>query len=810
MTWGTLVLRGLRFHWRAHLGVLLGATLATAILAGALAVGDSVRHSLREMALARLGGVDLAIHAPSRFFRAALAGDLAGQLKLPVAPALLLRGTAAAPRSGTRTGGVQVIGSDDRFWQLGGTPPPAPGSGERVVLNTRLAARLGIGVGEEVLLRVEKPGLLAREAPLSTVEETSVVLRLPVAAVLGDEQFGRFSLEANQIPPLNAFVPLAALQRAIALLGRANALLVGGADDRSVAPAEANRALWERWQLADAGLALRELFGRGLLELTTDQVFLEPTIVQAATGALPGAQGILTYFVNELRAGRRATPYSTVAALSISGFGFRVSDLGLGKEVSSARRVRNAQSGHPRPGVIRNPQFKDGDREVRDDEIVINSWLADDLAAGPGAEIRLSYFVVGPLRRLEQRSRRFRVRAVVPMSGLALDPGLMPDFPGVADTENCRDWEPGIPIDLERIRDRDEAYWDRYRGTPKAFVTLAAGQRMWNNRFGNLTAIRYPLPGGAGNADARLQAEACLRQAVNPASIGLYFQPVREQALAASSQALDFGQLFLGFSSFLLIAGLLLTALLFTLGMEQRAEEVGTLLALGFPLPRVRALFLLEGAALAMVASVAGTFLGALYTQGVVRGLGTVWRGAVAGSALRYHAEPATFATGAVAGFFAALLSIWLVARKQGRAPVRELLTGEAAIRNPQPLAHVGRCYRRPRHDRAGLGAAGDAGGRVLWGGRAAVDRRDPGVPVRAGTTGEGCRRAADPEVAGGAEQRAAAGAQPECHCTAGRRQLPRGGRGRQPARRQRGRGVSELRDRGLRILRREHAAGPP
>ena len=82
-----------------------------------------------------------------------------------------------------------------------------------------MLARLGVRVGDEVLLRVEKPSLLSRDAPLSTVEDGSVTLRLPVAAVAADRDFGRFSLEANQIPPLNAFVPLERLQRAIGMRG---------------------------------------------------------------------------------------------------------------------------------------------------------------------------------------------------------------------------------------------------------------------------------------------------------------------------------------------------------------------------------------------------------------------------------------------------------------------------------------------------------------------------------------------------------------------------------------------------------------
>ena len=43
---------------------------ATAVLTGALLVGDSVRGSLKHLALDRLGGIDYVLVTP-RFFRAA-------------------------------------------------------------------------------------------------------------------------------------------------------------------------------------------------------------------------------------------------------------------------------------------------------------------------------------------------------------------------------------------------------------------------------------------------------------------------------------------------------------------------------------------------------------------------------------------------------------------------------------------------------------------------------------------------------------------------------------------------------------------
>ncbi len=648
MTITTLLIRSLRFHWRAHLSVLLGATLASSILVGALAVGDSVRFSLRTMALARLGKLELALSGRERFFRAALADELSRELRAPVAPVIVLRGTAGGGPENVRVPRVQVVGADERFWHLA---PRAIKPPLGLAINQRLAQKLKLKPGDELLVRVDKPSLLSRDAPLSTVEDASVALRLPVSAVIGDDDFGRFSLEANQIPPFTVFVPLDLLQHRLAQQGRSNTLLVGGEGKRRPTLPAATSALIRNWQLADAGLELRELLnppaplpdsGRGetpaskQFELRTDRVFLDPPVSEAALKAVPGARGVLTYFVNELRVGARRTPYSTVAALP-----------------------------DPMNALIRSQRGE----ELRDNEIIINSWLAEDLQAHAGQALKLSYFVVGEQRKLEERTNTFRVRSVVGMAGAAADADLMPPIPGLSDKKNCREWEPGVPVKLERLRDKDQDYWAKHRGTPKAFITLRAGQRLWNNRFGNLTAVRYSADGVSKES-----VELCLKQALNPALIGLFFSPVRAQALAAAGSGMDFGLLFIGFSMFLIAAALLLTALLFAFSVERRTDEVGVLLALGFTSRRVQRIMLLEGVAVAALASLVGALLGVFYTRAVIHGLATVWRTAVVQSAIQYHSEPKTFGGGSLTAFAVAMISIWLVVRKQAQSPARELL----------------------------------------------------------------------------------------------------------------------------------------
>src|SRR5437660_9976961 len=438
MTLRTLIYRNLRFHARAHLGALLGATVGSAVLIGALVVGDSVRGSLRDMALARLGKVQLALPAKDHVFRAVLADELAhkGLIEGMVVPAIVLPATAGTPDDSARANRVQLLGVDDRFWLLSEEQPPfkAPSAGE-VILNRPLAAQLKVKAGDGIVMRVANPGRLSREAPISPQQDRSVSLRLKVAAVASDVELGRFSLQAGQVAPFNAFISLAALQEQLKLPGRAN-LLLATTDDDPWAAIQANIALRQTWKLADAELELRELPDIRALELRTTRVFLDPPAASAALKVGTHATEILTYFVNELRVGDRAVPYSMVTAM----------------------------------GAPAMPA------DLRDDEILINQWLADDLNAKPGDKLSLSYYVIELSRRLEERTNEFTVRAVVPLSGAAADRNLMPDFPGLEKAESTRDWDASLPIKLERIRPKDEEYWKKYRGTPKAFVSLAAGQ----------------------------------------------------------------------------------------------------------------------------------------------------------------------------------------------------------------------------------------------------------------------------------------------------------------------------------------------
>jgi putative ABC transport system permease protein len=708
MTSRTLIRRSLRFHWRSHLGVVIGAAIGSAALIGALIVGDSVKGSLRERALERLGTTLFVMSAGDRFVTAELMARLRQERldrnsqSVPLAGALCLQGAAAKADGSSRANQIQLVGVGPEFWSIAHSAARKPTLRlNEIWLNPALAAQLSVQVGDELLVRIPKPSALSQDVVVSSRDDAVIGLRLKVAGVVEPDSLGNFGLQTGARLPLNAFVALETFGSIRELSGRVNVVLAGGNPPReepyryaSYLEVGLTRAFQELWSAADAGFRVRRLTNQPVAEAATDRVFLDAPVVRAAFAADTNAQPILTYLANLVTVGTNATPYSMVTA---------------------------AGAPWTPPGL-------------RDDEIALNQWLADDLQARPGDELALVYFDPESGARLTERTNTFRVHSIVPMQMPWADRTLMPQFPGIEKAETTAEWDTAFPL-VHKIRSQDDDYWTEHRGTPKAFITLTAGQKMWANRFGNLTAIRFPIPtnatsaltpalspgervnrspssvnakvgdslavsvqptnaqslspllGGEGQGEGGRQTKSAesfraalekkILATLKPEELGLRFEPVREQALKAAEQSQDFGGLFIGFSLFVIVAALLLMALLFQFGLEQRATEIGTLLALGLTPKQVRRLFLREGVVLAFVGGVLGTIAGIGYARGMLLGLTTVWRDAVGAGALKFFVTPQTLAIGLFASTVVAVFTLWIALRKQAKQPARALLSGD-------------------------------------------------------------------------------------------------------------------------------------
>mgnify|MGYP001361522147 CR=1 FL=1 len=348
------------------------------------------------------------------------------------------------------------------------------------LINPRLAKQLDLEAGENFRLRIAKPSVLPRDAPLSVAEDLTMRLSLTVAKVTSKQsELANFSLRPGAVEPYNVFVPLSWLQAKADLPGRANVMLAADVSPTGISDLvqTVNAQLKNKWQLADAELELRIIDTNHFFELRTDRIFLDEHALKVAE-ATGESHTTLTYIANELRMGTNAAPYSMITGVQSAQFA-------------------NAPKG---------------------DEMLITEWLAKDLSAKVGDNIDVAYYVLGLNRQLEELRHTFNVTGIVPTE----EPGwreLMPNFPGIVDKDNIRDWNPGIDFNSSRIRDQDEDYWKQHRGTPKAFIALKTGQTLWGNRYGEATAVRYKFAEGKGK-----EIEAHLRKEFDPAKIGLVFR----------------------------------------------------------------------------------------------------------------------------------------------------------------------------------------------------------------------------------------------------------------------------------------------
>jgi hypothetical protein len=241
------------------------------------------------------------------------------------------------------------------------------------------------------------------------------------------------------------------------------------------------------------------------------------------------------------------------------------------------------------------------------------------------------------------------------------------------------EWDPPFPVDLSRIRPVDEEYWQEHRASPKAFVTLADGQRLWRSRFGAVSSLRLKPPAGVSSAALARTLEATLPRAIGPAAGGLALREVREEALAAGDGATDFAALFLSFSFFLLAAALLLVALLEGLAVEARAREVGLLGALGFPVRAVRRRLLAEAGAVSALGVLVGLAGAVGFAAAMLHGLRTWWVGAIGAPVLFLHVRPGTLLLGGGLSMLAVTITLAVAIARASRAPAARLLAGEVA-----------------------------------------------------------------------------------------------------------------------------------
>ncbi|MEO5895149.1 MAG: ABC transporter permease [Vicinamibacterales bacterium] len=654
MTLFQLARRSAAYYWRTNLAVLFGVAAAVSVLGGALLVGDSVRGSLRDLALGRLGKTDVAVSS-AEFFREDAAGGLsAAAAGTATAPLIIGTSFVTHEASGRRAGSVVVYGVDDRFWSFHGLQPP-----DGPAASPALAAELGASSGDVLLVRLQRPSAIPVESLFGRKEELGRTVRLTLSSVLPRDRLGEFSLRQQQSELRAVFAPLRRIQRDLGVDSRVNTILVGNADEKVTASA----VQWV-FSLADLGLKVRPAADATTVIVDSSSGILSEQVESAVRAAARklGASPVpvFTYLANTLRVRDREVPYSLITATDLA----RVSD--------------HNRTPAPAPGT-------------NDRSIFLNDWTARELGAKPGDELSLSYYLWDANAGLTTRIDRFQVGGIVPIAGLAADRQLAPEYPGITGAESLADWDPPFPLDLAKIRPQDEKYWDDHRTTPKAFVAYETGRDLWRTRYGAATSLRFPVPAGTDAPAFAERLGAEIRQTLNPGALGITTQPVRRQALEASAGATDFGESFTYFSFFIVVSALILALLFFRLGVEQRLRQIGVLRASGFSISHVRSLLLIEAMALSVAGSVLGIFGALAYGRLIIYGLRTWWLGAVGTTDLTLHVRHSSLMEGALGGIVAAALCVFFSLRAVGKLAPRALLAAQSIGQEPAADLRIGR-----------------------------------------------------------------------------------------------------------------------
>jgi len=575
-----IIRRSFAYHLKDIVYQVLIIILLTAVVTGSLMTGKSVHKSLRLASLGKLGNTGIEISSGIRYFDPALVGRVTDRTGTDGTGVLELDGYCQNFATQQTAPGVKIFAVNDDFFAFQGNDTVTIPRGE-VAINERLASYLALEKGDELIIRFNSISDLPADAPFAPGDSKTGSVVLTVASILRPSAAGNFSLAISQITPLNIFVNRSDLTDSDGKVPWINRLLLSR--QHGISADEAYSDLAAVIKPEDTGLSLRQVPATGGYELISDRIFIDQPLADELAALPLHTFPVITYLANSISKGDRFTPYSFVSGLDPALYG----DIPPGNG------------------------------------IVINEWLADDIKAAEGDTLTLTWYSPDPRNRLTEESADFIVTRVVQMTGIWADSLLMPEFPGIAGSVSCSSWDAGTEINMDLIRDKDEEYWNRYAGTPKAFINYKKGREIWGNNYGPATSIRF-------QTDAtEPEIVSSLSGFPDPSRSGFVTTDLAEVSVKAAREGVDFSSLFLSLGFFMILSAIILLILIVSAFYESRKGQVSTMFALGFSNRIIERLLFLESGLIALTGTIPGAFAGVLFNMVVIAALNSVWQGAV-------------------------------------------------------------------------------------------------------------------------------------------------------------------------------------
>ncbi len=603
-----LLFRNLSYHRRVNIATALAVSVCVAIITGALIIGDTVRHSLAETARQRLGFVDSVAVSESRSFSPEIPNRISGSRTAAVN---LTTAAAINPESMVRANNIQMLGIDNSLATASGIDKFKDLGRNEAVINSQLASLLNAKPGSDLILRFANDNMIA-ELALYSGQDYNLMWRVTVKDIVSAEEFGNFSLKADQKLPANIFVPASQLAQKLESADTRNMLLIG--DKKST------ESLQQALTLSDLGYNINTDEYHTFIK--SDNIFINKAVQAELLADNPELRPFTGYMVNDI-----------------------------------VNQANNKSAAYCFTGT-------DTTGAIDDNSAIVSQWLADTISAKTGDRINIKFFLPAENNELKEDSITLTIKAIVPIDSLTPTEKLMPEIPGMTETDSCTEWESGVPIDTNKITDADEKYWDDYRMTPKLIISYSLAEKLFASRYGLATALFSDQP---LNDTTQIKITDSLKQHAQPEIITL-----ADQANFAVNNSLDFGGLFLSLSMFLIASALLLPAMLFAINIQNRNIEIASLKSIGYTHKKIKKLIFSESAIIAMLGGLPGIILGIAYAHLLNLGLADNFSGAIAGFKLSLFIKPETLLTGYLATAIVVIIAIYLKTKGLLKRTIRQ------------------------------------------------------------------------------------------------------------------------------------------
>ena len=313
--------------------------------------------------------------------------------------------------------------------------------------------------------------------------------------------------------------------------------------------------------------------------------------------------------------------------------------------------------------------------------------LADNVSANFPNGGKLSFFSMGAYRKLTHETAS--LQHIRKASDAHLGQALNPEAAGLTDVESCTDWDAGIPIDFDKVRQEDKDYWDKYKSKPKLYLNFQQAEQWFSP--GKYTVLIFEKD--ADISDIRQKIINELRHDTT-----LYRSDDIKTILANNIRnGVQFAPLFLGLSMFLIFSALLALSMMMKLHLFDRRKELAILSEYT---DGVHCFLFMEIIAILLPGIIIGSVLGTAFCQLQLWMLERFWNGVILMEQLHFHWNMTSYLLGIGLSFLPMSVIILHALRHDSSKTVKFCFCESMQIDTTSRLGALS-FLRRLRHYRA-------------------------------------------------------------------------------------------------------------